>query len=46
LEELGQQQQTRKFYRDINKLRRDFKPRLTICKSRSGEIITEKKRIS
>jgi hypothetical protein len=42
LEELGQQHQVRKFYRDINKLRKDFKPRLTICKSKSGDIITEK----
>jgi hypothetical protein len=33
LEELGQHQ-TRQFYRDINKLRKDFKPRLTICKSK------------
>ena len=45
MEELGQQQQTRKFYRDVNKLRKDFKPRLTICKSKSGEILTEKKDI-
>ena len=43
LEELGQQHQTRKFYRDINKLRKDFKLRLTICKSKNGgDIITEK----
>jgi hypothetical protein len=34
LEELGQQNQIRHFYRDINKLREDFKPRLTICKKR------------
>jgi hypothetical protein len=39
--ELGQQHQARKFYRDINKLRKDFKPRLTIRESRSEEIITE-----
>jgi len=30
LEELGQQHQTRKFYRDIKKLRKAFKLRLTI----------------
>ena len=42
LEELGQQNQTRKFYRDINNLRKDFKPKLKICKSRNGDIITEK----
>ena len=42
LEELGQQHQTRKFYRDINNLRKDFKPRLTVCKSKNGDIITEK----
>jgi len=41
LEELGQQHQTIKFYRDINKLRNDFKQRLTICKSKNGDIITE-----
>jgi len=35
LEELGQQHQTRKFYRDINNLRKDFKPRLTVCKSKN-----------
>jgi hypothetical protein len=42
LELLGQQKQTRKFYRDVNKLRKDFKTRHTICKSKSGEIHTEK----
>ena len=42
LEELGQQNQTRKFYRDINNLRKDFKPKLTVCKSRNGDILTEK----
>jgi len=42
LEELGQQHQTRKFYRDINNLRKDFKPSLTVCKSKNGDIITEK----
>ena len=42
LEELGQQYQIRKFYRDINKLRKDFKPRLTVCKSKNRDIITEK----
>jgi endonuclease/exonuclease/phosphatase family metal-dependent hydrolase len=42
LEELGQQHQTRKFYRDINKVRKDFKPRLTVCKNKNGDIITEK----
>ena len=45
LEELGQQNQTGQFYRDVNKLRKDFKPRLTICKSKNGDIITEKKMI-
>jgi len=34
-EELGQQHQTRKMYRDINNLRKDFKPRLTVCKSKN-----------
>jgi len=42
LEELGQQHQTRQFYRDINRLRKDCKRRLTICKSKNGDIITEK----
>jgi hypothetical protein len=42
LEELVQQHQTRQFYRDINKLRKDLKPRLTICKSKNGDVITEK----
>jgi len=42
LEELGQQHQTRKCYRDINILRKDFKPRLTVCKSKNGDIISEK----
>ena len=40
LEELGQHQ-TRKFYRDTSKLRKDFIPRLTICNSKNGDIITE-----
>jgi hypothetical protein len=43
LEELGQQNQTRQFYRDINKLRKDLKPRTTICKSKNGDIITVKR---
>ena len=42
MEELGQQHQTRKFYRDINNLRKDFKPRLTVCNSKSGDIVAEK----
>ena len=42
MEELGQHHQTRHFYRDINHLRKAFKPRLTICKSKNGDIITEK----
>jgi len=42
LEELEQQHQTRKFYRDINNLRKDFKPSLTVCKSKNGNIIAEK----
>ena len=42
LEELGQQNQSRLFYRDINRLRKIFKPRLTICKSKNGNINTEK----
>jgi len=41
-EELGQQHQARIFCRDINNLRKDFKPRLTVCKSKNGDIITEK----
>src|SRR5215475_5275428 len=42
LEELGLQQQTREFYRNINNLRKDFKPRIAICKSKNGDITTEK----
>ena len=41
LEELGQQHQTRKFYRGINNLRKDFKPRFTVCKSKNGDVNTE-----
>ena len=36
LEELGQQHQSR-----INNLRKDFKLRRTVCKSKNGDIITE-----
>ena len=42
LEELKQQRQIRKFYRDINNLRKDFKPRLSGCKSKNEVIVTEK----
>ena len=42
MEELGQQHQTRQFYRGINTLRKGFKPRLKICKSKNRDIITEK----
>ena len=42
LEEPGNQHQTKQFYRDINKLRKGFKPRLTLCKIKNGDIITEK----
>jgi len=42
LEELGQQHQTKKFYRNINNLRKDLKPRLTVCKSKNEDIVTEK----
>jgi glutamate synthase domain-containing protein 2 len=39
LEELGQQNQIRQFYRDINKLRKGFKLRLTICKIRAQTLL-------
>jgi len=42
LEGLGQQHQTKKFYRNINNLRKDFKPRLTVFKNKNEYIITEK----
>jgi hypothetical protein len=40
LEELHKLQQARKFYKEVNKARKE--PRLTICKNEQGEILCDK----
>jgi hypothetical protein len=39
------QKQVRKFYKEINRTRKDFKPRLALCKGKEGQIISEKDKI-
>jgi hypothetical protein len=42
LEELHKMKQARKFYKEINKVHKEYKPRLTVCKNEQGEILSDK----
>jgi hypothetical protein len=42
LEQLHKMQQARKFYKEINKERKEYNPRLTVCKNKQGEILCYK----
>jgi hypothetical protein len=42
LEELHKMKQARKFYKEINKVHMEYKPRLTVCKNGQGEILSDK----
>jgi CRISPR/Cas system CSM-associated protein Csm2 small subunit len=44
-EHLMNQNQTRKFYKEINRIRKNYKPRLTLCKGEDEQIISEKEEI-
>lgn len=41
LEELKAQNETRKFYRKLNNSRKDFKPRLNMCRDKDGNILND-----
>jgi hypothetical protein len=39
------QYQTRIFYKKINRIWKDYKPQLTLCKEEGGEIINKREEI-
>ena len=45
LEELNMQTKARKFFKKLNKSRKDFKPRINQCRNRDGEILCEEQQI-
>lgn len=45
LEAQRNQNQTRKFYKNINNMRKEFKPRITMCKDKNGQILNSKEQI-
>jgi 2'-5' RNA ligase len=45
LELLNSQNDTRKFYKALNNARKPFKPRVTLCKDKVGDIISDKQGI-
>ncbi|GIX97504.1 hypothetical protein CEXT_295521 [Caerostris extrusa] len=44
VEKLKSSNESRAFYRAVNKERKDFKPRTTLCKDKNGVIISEKEK--
>ena len=44
MEEAGRQKETRKFYRKVNIIRKDYKPRIGMCKDKKRNLVTEKRR--
>jgi hypothetical protein len=45
INELNQQNERRKFYKSVNKMKRGFQPRMSGCKGKNGKIIGEEKKI-
>lgn len=45
LEEINTQSEVRKFYQKINRSRKEFKPRITICRAKDGNILSDKESI-
>lgn len=45
LEEINIQAEIRKFYQKINKSRKEFKPRITICRDKEKNIVRDKENI-
>jgi hypothetical protein len=43
--EAGRQKETRKFYRKVNIIRKGYKPRIEMCKDKTGNLVTGKKKI-
>jgi hypothetical protein len=45
IEELSSHNGTRKFYRVVNVMRKEFKPRILACRKKDGETINNKREI-
>lgn len=45
LEEQFQRSESRRFFREVNALRKGFQPRLSICKDRNGDVLCAKEAI-
>jgi hypothetical protein len=45
MEEAGRQKETMTFYRNVNIIRKCYKPSLGMCKDKKGNIVTEKRSI-
>jgi hypothetical protein len=45
IEETGRQKETRKFYRNVNIIRKGYKPRTVLCKDKMGNLETGKKKV-
>jgi mannitol-1-phosphate/altronate dehydrogenase len=45
IEELNLHNETRRFYRMVNKMRKEFKPRISACRKKEGEMINNKREI-
>jgi len=44
MEEAGRQKETRTFYKNVNIIRKGYKPRIGMCKDKKGNLVTEKRR--
>lgn len=42
IEVLRSQNETRKFYQKINKMRKEFKPKVNMCKNKQGDILNDR----
>lgn len=45
INELGNNNEVRKFYEKVNKQRKEFKPRVSMCKDKSGNILSQKEEV-
>jgi hypothetical protein len=44
IEEFNSHNKTRRFYRVVNKMRKEFKPRISACQKKAGEMINKKEK--
>jgi hypothetical protein len=45
IDEFNLHNQTRRFYRKVNKMGKEFKPRISACRKKDGEMINNKREI-